>query len=52
MANSDEPKEKRQRWSRAGTSPPAATIFAGNIMVLVAVALLFDDQEHHAEPAD
>lgn len=49
MAKGDEPREKHQRWSPGGTSTPAATTFAGNIMALIAMALLFDDDE---EPAD
>jgi hypothetical protein len=43
MVKGDEPRGKQQHWSPAGTRPPAATTFAGNIMAMVAVALLFDD---------
>ena len=45
MAKGDEPREKRQHWSPAGTSTPAATTFAGSIMAMLAVALLFDDED-------
>ena len=46
MAKGDEPRQKQQHWSPAGTSAPAATTFAGNIMAIVAVMLLFDDEDH------
>ena len=52
MAKSDEPRDKRQHWSPAGTSTPAATVFAGNIMMLVAVALLFDADEDEPKAED
>ena len=45
MAKGDEPREKQQHRGPAGTSTPAATTFAGNIMAMVAVALLFDDED-------
>ena len=45
MAKGEEPREKQRRRSPEGTGAPAATTFAGNIMAMVAVALLFDDEE-------
>ncbi len=50
MAKDDEPREKH--WNPAGFRTPAATTFAANIMAMVAVALLFDDDEDRAESAD
>jgi hypothetical protein len=52
MAKGDEPRAKRHRHPPGGTPP--ATTFAGNMMVLVALALLFDEDEDRAEsdPAD
>jgi preprotein translocase subunit SecD len=52
MAKGDEPEEAHQHRHAAGASSTAATIFAGNIMVLIAVALLFNDDEDCAESAD
>ena len=51
MTKDDEPREKRQRWGAADTTS-AATAFAGNIMALVALTLLFDADEDRAESAD
>ncbi len=49
----DEPREKPHgTWMRAGTDSSAATVFAGNIMALVAVALLFDDDEDGPKRSD
>ncbi len=45
MAKNDEPREKRQHRRPADTSTPAATTFAGSIIAMVAVALLFDDED-------
>ena len=46
-----EPKRERGKWTRAGSGVPAATTFAGNIMALVAYAMLFDDGEPTGEPS-
>jgi len=47
MAEKDrEPKIKHGTWMRAGSDAPAPPTFAGNIMVLLAVAMLFDDDPH------
>ena len=51
MAKGEEPREKQRHWSPAGTSKSTATTFAGNIMAMVAVALLFDDEDH-SEPEE
>ncbi len=49
MANGDGPRDRKPHTGPAGTNTPAATIFAGNIMALVAVALLFGNDEDGAE---
>ena len=47
MAEQDrKPKSGYGTWTRAGSDAPAPTAFAGNIMVLVAIAMLFDDDPH------
>lgn len=43
MAKGDEPRDKHQHWNPARAGTPASTTFAGNIMAMVAMALLFDD---------
>jgi hypothetical protein len=52
MAKGDESRGKHQQRSPAGARPPVATTFAGNIMALIAAALLFDDDEERGESAD
>jgi hypothetical protein len=43
MAKGDDPRE-RQHYGKAGGTP-AATIYTGTIMTLIAVAMLFADDE-------
>ena len=44
-----EPKIKHGTWKRAGSDAPAPPAFAGSIMVLLAVAMLFDDDPHEPD---
>ena len=49
MAKDDEREHQHRR--RPGAAPPATT-FAGNIMAMVALAMLFDDDEDRADSED
>jgi hypothetical protein len=47
--NEREPKSRHGTWTRAGSDAPAPPVFVGNIMVLIAVAMLFDDDPHEPD---
>lgn len=49
MTKTDEPRRKQSRRRQVTGAPPAST-FAGNVMSMVAVALLFDEDQ--PRPAD